>query len=366
MKLPTVPIIVAVVIVAAVGGLYFSGFELDISSDAMEETETGDAMEESEGSIATGAEVARDALKVFDENMKAGDGYENYLVYGESGEVVLRSSEDEGNTFFGDVNQDAFLTGMLYLAYRELGDSEAAGAEFENLYSACSDNGLCGGMVYSSVYREWQDTGDETYRDALISASPAVFDLESETSTQIEFSVQSLGMSYSLKGDESISNQIDSQFADYEEFTQQIMSQEGITSETGFFLTCQTSRAISSLYEFEGQEPDNIFYPNLMVLYDEIVGDFGAPGQLELNTVVDCGHALVNAYEATSNVTYKDAAASLLSFSVNGYPEFTDFQSGSELELEFNSVEASNIHSALNIIDVAFLAARLADSGVAE
>ncbi|MBI4894263.1 MAG: hypothetical protein HY833_00810 [Candidatus Aenigmarchaeota archaeon] len=306
----------------------------------------------------TGRDISERALKFVEDNMMTEDGdYEYYIIHYGSG-PDLKSSADPDNTFFGDIDGGSLLNEMAYLAYREVGDRASADAEFRKLYAKCKSRSLCNGNVYAAVYREWQDTGNEEYRIALMFSKPGIY-VPGTDSTPLGFSLQSLGFSYLIKKDAESLSAIDGQLqtGDVERAGFDPLSYEWFAS------SCQYARGESSLFEVDGDP--GYMSDEVLSLSESITNSMG--DGLDLNIVVSCGHALVNLYELTGNETYKESAEGLLSVVANSHPDFKKFSAATEDRGIFYVGAAetgSNIHSTVSILDAAFFAARLADSEV--
>ncbi len=311
----------------------------------------------------SGFKLAENALELVQKDLKTpSGGYEHFIAYDGSREV-LRSSSDTDNKLLDQVDQDMFLRNMLYLACWELSKTPEgikyknnADGEFKILYETCKSRNLCNGMAYWSVYREWQDTGNQEYKNLLPSTAVRLYN-PNDPSIPFSLAAQALGFAFSIDHKDQTANMADDQFI----LANDKLSQLSSVTPEWFAQKCQVQRAKGSLLVFGLASLDESILSTHKIMKERL-----ADGTInfEIDTLVSCGHALIDAYKLTGNNAYKVASEEILAIIANDYKNFKNYRDANNKTISVGSIMATNAHYTASVLEAAIFAARLYDSEV--
>ena len=306
-KIPIIPIIIAIVIVAAVGGLYFSGFELEAGTQTSEDAERN---------TITGLQIAEQSLDLIDESLVSSSGeYVEYLSYGNFVETVEGVDEVESDN---EIVQQ-FLNGRLYLVYDELADvtgsneyRDKASSKFSIFYNACGEVCVDG---YDIVYNEWKRTGDSKYSEMLDRMTSEDEILHMEEAVGID---------------------------DAE-----------ILHASNYFIISSTPDDCYSADAILSTEPDvdYVIFEDFAERISSVLNE--EPSQY-MSSLVSCGNMMAQLSDLSGDDKFRDMSIEVLQIIYDRHPDFKEVEFGNE----------NNLHITDDVVSVALLGARLADAEI--
>ena len=291
MKLPTVPIIVAVVVVAAVGGLYFSGFEL--------ETQTENISEDSVETQLTGAEVA-DMTLGFVESTRDEEGDIAWFVdCGVGEECELASS---------DFSVDSSL---LSLAYRDSGNDAMADSEFQRTIEACTAEGFCGVSSFDSILDSYERTGNEEHMQIVVDSESSWTEIADTNKIEddLTYVTSSINLAkiYRLNSDESTLAKSKEILDDAKLRTPSEEDPE-FNIKTVSSLECFVQNANIEYYTSSGDES---YLNDAVSFFEEDDLTSSSIRMPETQTMIHCANALLSLGEITGDDSYAQSSEKL-------------------------------------------------------
>ena len=307
MKLPTVPIVVAAVIVVAVGGFYFTGFDFQTGTQSDEPVTLDEFPEDSnfvdtgivEASASTSFGISEETL-TWVESMRTEDGSFYRGVACDADSCVT----------FGDETIFYVENAGLYLAYSEAAEVTGnqayvslADQEFATMQNVCADilEGNCGHFGFLAYVDRYEETGDETLL-------PIITELRDEfvehyiTTDFDDFAIvgtEFIAAAYEVDGEQST---LDNALTGLEK------AREVAAGNTLRDFTCKLKSVETEVYDVSG---DETILEDVKSFFDEndVVED--AKQKTVLEPVLDCSDALLRLYDATGDEIYKEQSQEL-------------------------------------------------------